>query len=247
MSFFIHNENQKMLWNIISKTPVFCTFFVKGSPFPPEKWFKNIIEMFYRENSTRVLSVSELNVLNKQVITYMIQNLKQLLSPLPPSPTIDRDQYRGSLLERSSLPFTVENKQESYNRHFEERQKEYELMNMKPSPPKTDIGAAIKDEVITNIDEMVRLHMQQRDEELRNYSLPQPLTITKDANENIHIDVQEIDEEPKNKKTVSWSEEREDFAWLKSKVLELSNKIQELQEKMETHVPSSDSTIDIPI
>jgi gas vesicle protein len=89
--------------------------------------------------------------------------------------------------------------------------------------------------------------MQQRDDELRNYAPPQPITITKDNVENIQIDIQEIDNDAKTKKSVSWSEEMEDFAWLKSQVLELSKKMLQLQEKIDSQYPSSSPKIDYSI
>jgi hypothetical protein len=123
------------------------------------------------------------------------------------------------------LPYTVENKQEAYNRQFDERKREYDMMNSKPDLPKVDFGGNVKDSAISNMDELIKQHMLQRDVELQKYAPPpmenivQPVSQLKiDNNENISLvpDVimpmdNEVAADNKSGKKVSWAEKLEEY------------------------------------
>jgi hypothetical protein len=158
------------------------------------------------------------------------------------------------------LPHTVENKQELYSRQFVERQKEYEMMNAKPTPPLPDINNNIKDEAISNMDELIKLHMQQRDAELKQYS-PPPITqpslensFKHNINNNIKIATTNenitlmpdvvLNEQEKTKKNVSWSDENEnvykelhkELNDLNTHVLNIENSFYSFQEEMRAFI-----------
>jgi hypothetical protein len=93
MSLFIHKENQTLLWQLIHETPLWCAF-EQAYRSHTELWFRNIISQFYDKHwekySTQPMSVGDLKQINKEVITYMIADIKKSVSPTsaPPSTTM---------------------------------------------------------------------------------------------------------------------------------------------------------------
>ena len=255
MSLFIHSKNQELLWNAINKTSLFKNTFTHCIKNEPEEWFKNIIQIFYSKNYYKVLSTKELTELNQEVITYMINELKTTHNSKN-----QRDVYNNNIDNN----YVVENKHEMYNRQFNERQKDYENMVTKPVQQVVDFTENIKDEAISNMDELIKLHKEQRDAELKQYS-PLPAINIDTAkpekiitNENITIIpdtvINDINNDMKMKKNVSWSGNiekinensnfREEIDELKTQVLTLTNNFSILQEeirqfiKIQTNIPN---------
>lgn len=232
MALFIHSENQRLLWNIINKTEHFQRFFLPGSQFDPNIWFRNIIQSFYHENKSKVMNSAELNQLNRIVITHMVEHLKQKLEYREPS--LIQQNSLGSQFTRNSF---IESKEEKYNREFKEREQQYHSLLEKPKPPTVNFGDTIKDEVISNMDEVMKAHMKQRDEELQKLA-PRPpnkgLIIDGQNDIDIHTTVLTIDSgDEKAKKSVSWAENIEAGSPLNSEVLELKSQVLELKTKFE--------------
>ena len=84
MSLFIHKENQTLLWQLIHETPLWPAF-EQAYRSHTELWFRNIISQFYdkywEKYSTQPMSVGDLKQINKEVITYMIADIKKSVSP----------------------------------------------------------------------------------------------------------------------------------------------------------------------
>jgi hypothetical protein len=285
MALFIHNKNQELLWNVINKTQIFQFVFAYSQNNEPELWFRAHIQQYYQKIQNISLTSENLNNCNHEIIAIMMNNLKTFSENLgqqgqPPQQQQQQQQFQQQQLQQqqppfqqqqssfqqqqqppTQLPYTVENKQELYSRQFNERQKEYELMNAKPTPPVPDINNNIKDDAISNMDELIKLHMQQREAEMKQYS-PLPLVQPPlensfkpnnikiaDNNENIRLipDAVFINEENKLKKNVSWSDDNgnvnsinekmyenlhKDYEELKSQVLAISNSFHSFQEEM---------------
>ena len=73
MAAFIENENQKLLWDTLHKVPLFL------HNVPTEdrtSWFKQVIAHFYEQVKFSALNKNELDNLNKDVIRYIMQQLK---------------------------------------------------------------------------------------------------------------------------------------------------------------------------
>ena len=66
MSLFVHPENQKILWNIVSGNPFIIRYFEAKSPQAKEMWFKQSIEDFYTRLQGKQIDPNELNNLNKE-------------------------------------------------------------------------------------------------------------------------------------------------------------------------------------
>jgi hypothetical protein len=236
MALFIHSENQQLLWNIINRTEHFKRFFHPGSQFDPNVWFRNIIQSFYNEYKSKVMNSAELNQLNRIVITHMVENLKQKLEYREPS-TINQNsigsQYtRNSFIE--SKQNYVESKEEIYNRQFKERQQQYNSLLEKPKPPTVNFGDTIKDEVISNMDEVMKAHMKQRDEELQKLVPNKGLVIDKKNDIDIQNTILTIDSnDEKTKKSVSWKDTTETSSPSNSEIIELKSQVLELRTKFE--------------
>jgi len=233
MSLFIHSENQKLLWNIINKTEHFQRFFHPGSQFDPNLWFRNIIQSFYQQNQSRINNSAELNQLNRIVITHMVENLKGKLEIREPS-TINHNSI-GSQFTRNSY---VESKEDIYNRQFKERQQQYNSLLEKPKPPIVNFGDTIKDEVISNMDEVMKAHMKQREEELQSLVPNKGLVIDKQNDIDIHNTILTIESnDEKTKKSVTWAEtssqSNSEIIELKAQVLQLKTKFEKFEQDIQ--------------
>lgn len=246
MSLFVHNENQRMLWETLNKLPIFQEVFSQNSMSTlrfqdPQIWFKNIIQLFYDNNRFRPLSSADLKELNREVMKYAIENLKssynrQATSVAQMETGIQQQQYY------------VESKQDNYTRQFTDLQQVYEKMGAKPEPPKAEFAEGLKDEAISNMDELLRKHMAEREQELPKFAPLQalqalqasqlqtsavPSKSLKITEDKITIRVDEV--VPDDKKKVSWSQDIEfeggtgETEKRDNRVLELENQIQMLQ------------------
>lgn len=105
-------------------------------------WFKNIIGSIHQQYQHRYLSSQELHDLNKYTISYMINLLKQT----------------------NEMPMQTNT--------FEEKQREYDNMKTKQTPPEPNFKEQIEDTAIENIDELIKLHQQQRQMDLNITNTP---------------------------------------------------------------------------
>jgi hypothetical protein len=256
MALFIHNKNQELLWNVINKTQIFQLVFSYSKNNEPELWFRAHIQQYYQKIQNKILSVEELNSCNHEMVAIMMNNLKSFSENNGNAALQQNHQPPQQMVQQ--LPHTVENKQELYSRQFNERQKEYELMNTKPTPPVPDINNNIKDEAISNMDELIKLHMQQREAEMKQFA-PQPITQTPlensfktnnnikitSTNENITLMPDGVlNDTDKPRKNVSWSDHNEsekiyqelhnELNDLKNQVLNIANSFHSFQEEMRT-------------
>ena len=76
MSLYIHQENQKLLWESMNQHPLFQDY-GNNEPEKKEQWFRSIIEKFYESNRFKLLSLKEVQQLNREPVTYMIEDLKK--------------------------------------------------------------------------------------------------------------------------------------------------------------------------
>lgn len=245
MSLYINPDNQTLLWTIIHKNQPAQHFFQKISPAQKENWFKSIIQHIYNQNKSRTLTIPELQQLNRDTLSYMLNNIREQETP---TTTIKNTP------QAVPLSSVAENKQTLINQQFSVRQKEYELMNEKKAPENINFSDSIADQPISNMDELIRTHMKQREEELHIYAPQQniippshPLKIDS-ANVELTVESIEVNKEvgdAKIKKSVSWSETDTnvsrvlyeqynmfyaEFESYRLMVREMSNKIKVLEE-----------------
>jgi len=208
---YIHPDNQTLLWNTIQKAPNFEKLGENKS-----QWFKAIIRDFYENDGKNINNQADLQTINKSTIAYMVHSLKQLNTALPSTTGMN---------ERIS----------HYTEQFNDRQKEYERMNAKPLPPQIDqINEKIADEAITNMEELIRQQLNQREQELKMFG-QQPATPLPVQPVNGSAAVEPITPE---KKSVQWRDES-----LKNEIDELRLIVMQLKETVESMKENMNKTI----
>ena len=262
MALFVHNKNQELLWSVINKTPIFQQVFANSTRNEPELWFRAHIQNFYQKIQYTNIGSQDLPEYNRDLISIMMNNLSEFSKEqyVPTKPNMSNPPMSSPTYQSSQLPYTVENKQDAYNRQFDERKREYDMMTSKPDLPKVDFGGNIKDSAISNMDELIKQHMQQRDAELQKYAPPpmenmiQPGSQIKiDKSENISLVPDVImsttENEPadnKSGKKVSWAEKLEEYnnnntklddclkeiTDLKQQVLDMTNHFSQFQQEI---------------
>jgi len=188
MSLYIHQENQKLIWDSIHKVPQFQSF-EKTEPGNQELWFREIIQQFYESNKFKLLSIEELQQLNRDTISYMLQDLdNQMTKKETPSSysgfSSSFNEMSPVNQEKQMIPFSstmpmqnteytrdaiLEKKQEQINQQFTTRQQEYGNM-LKTTPNREiDFRANMKeDEPMENIDKLIQDKMKQREYDLNS-------------------------------------------------------------------------------
>jgi hypothetical protein len=257
MSQYVTNENQQLLWNVINKNPIVNDFF-SNNQYKKDEWFKSIIQMFYNQNRGRVLTQTDLLMLNKTTISYMIQNIKETAGQKQPqSSQIQLDQ---NFLKPYSI---TENKVEKIGNQFEQKQAEYNSLFDRKVPEAPEFSEK-QDKPLSNMDELIQQHLREREEELRKYA-PLPLVSpqvqesqkvlpTQQSNklkieqspDTINIQIEEIpqtDTSDRLIKTVSWSDtvnaeklesQQKEIDALKEQVTILIEKVKNLEENIDS-------------
>ena len=241
MSIIIHRENQEMLWNLTDKIDQIKKHFVHAASDSKPQWFKSILRIFYEKYKDQPIALNELTRINQEIIVHMIQSVQPvplpspmtsplpsplpspMTSPLPspmtsplPSPMTNpmTNPISGPTMEHT-LPHSRDIKQDSYMHRFEEKQKEYQLLHSRPLPSEVNFQDGVTDTAISNMDELVRNHIREREVELKQYApsppttpsaLPPPTTHRlqvdkQSANIRLEVDTQYDSD---SKKSVSW-------------------------------------------
>ena len=180
MALYVHPENQEILWNIMNQNPYLNSLLSYQNQEQKQEWFKNIIQTFYQQNSHKTLDKTQLNQLNKDTLTYMISYAKAI-----PVPSTMESSYLTQKNQRTvetfqtkiaTPPIVPDNRADIFNQQFTARQKEYETMLDKKPPAEPDFKEPLGDGVISNMDELIKRHMEERDAQLLQYA-PKPPTV----------------------------------------------------------------------
>jgi len=211
MSLFIHPENQKILWNVISSSPQF--------QMVPQKeiWFKEIIQDFYNKTSHIQINPEGLQILNKETIIYMLERMNNLSNgsgagpntptyqfqpvaqPQPPmqqqqqqpmqqqqqQPMQQQPIYQQNM-QNANISYQLEpshnvsrdylsgQKQDFLAQQYKQKQNEYESMRSREAPKDVNFRDAPLDTPISNMDELIKNHLRERDAELQKFAPPPP-------------------------------------------------------------------------
>ena len=280
MSLFIHRENQELLWNIINKSQPFIETFKNSHPNNANEWFRSNIQSYYYENNLHIIqniTPATLNTLNRNLLSYMVSKLKQNnnvntnsintlnntnnVNTINSINSFDAKPNATSFME-TSYSRMQNNKEDNYSNQFASRQKEYETMFAKPTPPvDSKLNDNIKDEVITNMEELIEQHRKQREDELKMVHPPIYSEYNSNSN-NIALPIQNIPQisstlpankvvikeetvlEPENlieikqNKSVSWKDDHyvnleQEIHMLKQQFADLVMKNKEYDEKID--------------
>jgi len=252
MSLYIDPKNQRILWETIHKNPLISTIFPNDeiSLKRKEIWFKNVISKMYSE-MPKEISREMLWNKNKETLTIMNFELhkgkNQMMGPSNHVETpINKPQ---SVYSRNAIS---ENRSELLNREYLDRQKQYEQMVQKPNLPEVSFEEKAEDEVIKNMDELIRKQLKEREDDIKTITqsfqqTPSPVkNPTLSIGEEIaHIDpIDVIHREEPIKKRVSWNIDNDiDNAKpnpkeFEVKIEELSQKVSALMDFLETKFPN---------
>jgi hypothetical protein len=206
MALYVSAQNQKLLWEVLHKNElVNRVFFGPSNQRQKEDWFKSVVQLFYEQNKYRNITKRDLNEVNRETLIYMTNKLREHLTPKT-APLTNANNI-------STPPIVPDNREDFFNQQFTARQKEYEQMNEKKVPENVDFGDKLDDQPISNMEDLIKQHMQMRENELKQYSplppsVPQSVQQLKiDSKTNITLDAVVIDEVVKPKKTVRWPSE----------------------------------------
>ena len=161
---YIHPENQELLWSVMQKSPLFQTLQVQYKHI----WFKTIIQSFYEKYANVVITPEILPQINRETIQYMMEALKpatpvaqqQQQQPAAPplqNPYPQPPSYMGKAVESMQ-------KQEVYTKAFEQRQRDFQSLHMKPTAPEVNFKEKLEDEPIRNMEELIEQHRREREQ-----------------------------------------------------------------------------------
>jgi uncharacterized protein YqgV (UPF0045/DUF77 family) len=216
MSLFVHPENQQLLWNIVNSNVYVNQFFVTNPTVKKEEWFKQMIEYFYKKLDQKEITYDELNVLNKDALTYMVQNIHTSSPAFSPSVRNIEPQFQAPTSYPNNNietpPIVANTREQQYTNDFKSREQEYTSMIEKKVPTDIDFSEKIDEEPIQNIDELLQQQMKERDSYLQQYNGPpinptndvSPIKIDKTTNVILETDTLQ----PSNDKKVSWQEDK---------------------------------------
>jgi hypothetical protein len=188
MSIYTHPDNQELLWNIINQNHFINSYFLQFPNQKKEFWFKTVIEAIYNKNPSPNITKDDLYKMNQDTIFTMIQIIREKMVDVTKTNNtntifnnpITQTQSQNVSTFINTPPITPDNRQEIFNNQFTQRQKEYDSMLEKKTPADVDFRDKIEDGVIQNMDELIKSHLQQREEELKIFAPPQLVPIKTD-------------------------------------------------------------------
>jgi hypothetical protein len=221
MSLYVNPENQKLLWNIINKHPKIIEYFSNRPSENQSYWFQSCIGYIYENIKYENLTIEKLQHCNKETLKYMLSTIKE--------PTINNELSNDVQYSRTNVEQNL-SKSDLLNKNFAIRQKEYEDMVEKKLPDTIDFRDKMDDEPISNMDEVLRTHLQMRENELKQYT---PLSVVSEIENSKIITDKNIDNVQKSnsKKSVSW--EDSDIEMLKKQIRDLFKKMDKMQEEID--------------
>ena len=148
MSLFVTRDNQTLLWNIVNKNQKINNVF-NESESEKQEWFKDIIRDFH-QNGNEVYNMIQLKELNKHVLQYMSQDVKNRLYDIQMQEQ-SQEQSQGNPQEQYNISSTQGNPQQNTTDHtqysnisnetkyndmsdYERREQEYRKLLEKPQP-----------------------------------------------------------------------------------------------------------------
>jgi len=168
MSLLVHPENQQLIWDITNNNQFVVQFFQSNPHIKKEQWFRAVMEHFYNTYKGKQIDKPELNQLNKEVLTYMIQSLQNMAPRPKPEPEPALPTYANI----PTPPIPENNREELYRQQFLQKQQEYKSLLDKSKPAALDFREKEKDVAISNMEELIQKQMQERNAYMNLHPLP---------------------------------------------------------------------------
>jgi len=265
MSLLVHPENQQLIWDITNNNQFVVQFFQSNTHIKKEQWFRAVMEHFYNTYKGKQIDKTELNQLNKEVLTYMIQSLQNMAPRPKPEPESALPTYTNI----PTPPIPENNREELYRQQFLQKQQEYKSLLDKSKPAALDFREKEKDVAISNMEELIQKQMQERNTYMNLHPLPsnniQPNTNSLSPMQTTQMqqpknavppeNIQLIPESTSNKTLLKSSdditskqlldlltEQKSEISSLKTMILNLSNQIASTNERLNQPVKLEPST-----
>ena len=219
MSLYVTNKNQDLLWNVINKNKQITSYFNQSPNENINEWFKTIIRVFYDKNHNKNLNMTELNKINKETILYMIESTREKENKVTVSSDIASSNTTTSVMSIPTPAIVPDNRSALYTSKFEERQIEYSNMIKKQVPDTPDFTEGTDDGVMTNMDDMIKQQMQQREYDM-NTHMSSPNVVQRSENVNNTLISPTV------------SNESTDFERYKDDIIELKKQIKIIEEML---------------
>ena len=145
MSLFVTRDNQTLLWNIVNNNQKINLVF-NGSEQDKQEWFKDIIREFHQSGND-VYNMVQLKELNKHVLQYMSQDVKNRLYQLQMQEQM-QEQYnlptnQGNIPQNTphqTLYSNISDEAQNDMSDYERREQEYRKLLEKPQPNEIDFS-----------------------------------------------------------------------------------------------------------
>jgi hypothetical protein len=168
---YLASINQTAIWNGINASPLFQDMHL--SPVKKDEWFKDIIKHIHETNPPPK-SYSELQILNRETISFMVNKLKQLHST-PKVINSNLDSERNiDIQDWSNKTSTDNTKDTTLTQQFDTRRTEYIDIMRGNVPANIDFQLSELDEPIKDIDELVKRQIEERRLEVKRFTTETP-------------------------------------------------------------------------
>jgi hypothetical protein len=255
MSLLVHPENQQLIWNIISSNPFASQFFQVNTHINKEQWFKTMIEHFYNMYKGQNIDKNDLNHLNKEILTYMIQNLHNMSSQNKPPARQPEVFNTPSTIPTPPIP--ENNREELYKQQFLQKQQEYQSLLERKIPANVDFREKDKDTAISNMDELIKQQINERNAYLNLHPAPSQNVLPAAATTIPQNNIQLVPETTDMKKNVKikvdantdnaqilklLDEQKSELSSLRSLMIELSKQVGITNDRFNAFVTQSQTS-----
>jgi hypothetical protein len=230
MNIYTSNKNQDLLWNVISENSIVKQYFTNKNIQIKHDWFKTVISSIYNKYREQNLTSSMISTINKETISYMINNIREL-SNTTSTPIAN---IYNSINTPDIVPDNTSNYQSS---QYDNRVKEYEQMNIRPLPPDINFNDKV-DSHITDMDTLLKQQLEDRDQQLKQYTPPPSLLNGSVQSLKIHeqsviVDTHELSTRLDNKKHVKWEDNNDEIiSEMRDQIGELLKEINIIKDKL---------------
>lgn len=135
MSLFVTRDNQTLLWNVINKNKKINNAF-QGGEEEKQEWFKDIIREFH-QTGQEAYNIIQLKQLNKDVIQFMIQDVKNRLYHLQTQHPQQQNQHtyiQHQNKDNKQFQHNIQDNIQDNMSDYERREQEYRKLLEKPQP-----------------------------------------------------------------------------------------------------------------
>lgn len=201
MALYIHPENQKLLWNAIIKSPRFISLESKEIWFKNiiQHFYesnrhvqlngnallqlnRDTIQLMMNQLKSMVEPAASINAISnsesftgstasRESFTSVSHYVKDSKSA---NETLYSDTSRPVYNKNETRDYILGQKQEMLTKQFSSKQQEYNSMLLKETPKDVNFKETQLDTPISNIDELIKKHIMERDAELKKYAPPPP-------------------------------------------------------------------------